>query len=254
MAQDPSFELLQRTSRLESELVHEHPPRFGVGPERFGLPARAVEGEHLESTRAFTQGLFADERLELAERVGVSAELNSRFEATFTSRQLQLLETSELCRGERFRGELPEGVTAKERERVGKQAIRLLEPTVAERGRAAGEQIEKSMEIELTFVDADRVTRAVGHESIPAERATQRMDVHLQCVRCCLRRLFAPERVDQAIAGERLVCMQQQVREQGARLAARELELLGATRDPERAEDSEFERMRQVGDPPVSGA
>ena len=75
LAQDRRVQRLQRGARLDAELVDAAPPRVLVGAQRLGLAARAVEGEHELAAQALAQGVRGDERLELADELGVAAEL-----------------------------------------------------------------------------------------------------------------------------------------------------------------------------------
>ena len=72
VVQDRSFEILQRPSGLEPELVEQDAPSILVCSQRLGLPATAIEGEHQLPSKALAEGMVSDELLELTRRLGVT--------------------------------------------------------------------------------------------------------------------------------------------------------------------------------------
>ena len=66
LAQDRLLEALS-SGPARARLVHEHAARVGVGLERLGLPARAVEREHQLRPQPLAERMAADERPQLAD-------------------------------------------------------------------------------------------------------------------------------------------------------------------------------------------
>ena len=77
VGEDRLLEVAQLGPGLEPQLVQRRP---GVleGGERVGVPAGAVEREHLLAAQALAQGMLGDERLELADEAGVLAVVERR--------------------------------------------------------------------------------------------------------------------------------------------------------------------------------
>ena len=56
------FELVQRGSWIDAELVYEQPAPVLIGVEGFGLAAGAVEGEHQLATKPLAEWVLCGER------------------------------------------------------------------------------------------------------------------------------------------------------------------------------------------------
>ena len=74
VSQDRLLEPLQGLAGLDSELVDQVVPGLPVGVECVRLAVGAVEGEHLLGAQAFPQRMLANEHLQLAEHVLVTAQ------------------------------------------------------------------------------------------------------------------------------------------------------------------------------------
>ena len=67
------MQLAQPVAGLDAELLDERAPRLLVGLERLRLAAGAVEAEHQLAPQPLPQRVLVDQRLELADELGVSA-------------------------------------------------------------------------------------------------------------------------------------------------------------------------------------
>ena len=111
MDEDHPLECAQLLARLEAELV-EREPRLLVGGERVDLPTGAVEREHLQPPQPLACRVLAGERLQLADQLGVHAELELRLDPVLERRQPQLLQPPRLGLRERLEREVGERCTA----------------------------------------------------------------------------------------------------------------------------------------------
>ena len=118
LPQDRPLEPLQLLARLEPELVRQLAPGHPVASQRLGLAAGAVEREHQLAAQALPQRMLGDERLELADELGVTAERQVGVDPLLERRQPQLLQPRDLGLGERLVGEVGERRPAPQRERL----------------------------------------------------------------------------------------------------------------------------------------
>ncbi len=65
---------LQCRAGLQAELLDQGPARRLVGLQRLGLPPAAVERDHQLPVQALTQRVGGDQRLKLADDIGVTAQ------------------------------------------------------------------------------------------------------------------------------------------------------------------------------------
>ncbi len=92
LLEDPPLQIAELRPRLEPELVGEPAANGRIVLERLRLPSRAVQRQHRELLQSFPQWILAREGEDLAERFGLSAELELRAEALLEGDQPQLLE------------------------------------------------------------------------------------------------------------------------------------------------------------------
>ena len=232
LLENGALEPLQLGARLDAELVHERlarPRELGQGVR---LAAGAVEREHQLRPRPLAQRLRLDESLQLGDHLGVPAELEIEVDPVLQRRQPQLLQ--------------PEPVelrlAAPERERR-------TEPLGALRGRerlGLGAQLLEPGQVEIGGGDLDHVAGAPPLDHVVPERLPQLRDVDLERVLRRLRRLVAPERVRQAVDRDDVVRVQQQRRQQRARLRPADGHRPAVVIDLQRAQDPELHRRAFV--------
>ena len=96
--------------------------------QRLGLAVGAVEGEHELAAEALPQRVAGDERLQLADELGVAAEREVGLDPLFERRQLQLVQARDLRLCERLVGEVGQGGAPPEGERPAQLLGGLLRP------------------------------------------------------------------------------------------------------------------------------
>ena len=96
---------LERGPGLDAELLEERAPRLLVGVQRVRLAPVAVEREHQLPAQALSQRMLGDQGLELAEKLGVIAELELGVDSLLDHAQPQLLELRDRGLRERVVGE-----------------------------------------------------------------------------------------------------------------------------------------------------
>ena len=149
--------------------------------------------------------------------------------------QTAFLKALDVAAGELVVGEVGERGPAPQRERLAQLPRRL-----ARRGGARLlHELLEAVRVELARGDAQHVATGARQQHILAERLAQLRDVALQRLGGGLRPLLAPELVDQALAPDELVRVQQQDRQQLALPAAADDKRSIAVSDLQRAEDPE---------------
>ncbi len=229
---------LQRATGLEPELLHEHLARLVVDAQRLGLAARAVEGDHELGPESLAQRMLRDERLQFRDELGVPAGRKLRLDPILGRGQTQLLEPRRLGPRKGRVAEVHERRPAPEADRVP-QLLRCLRRRAT--SKVGPRLLDHSLEpigVQLLGLDAEQVARAASDEQIGLQQLAQLRDAVLDDLPGRWRRIALPELVDQAIARDDLVCMQEEDRQQLslARAAQRHLPIsradLEGTEDP----------------------
>ena len=111
------LERLELGGGIEPEFVAERGPQVGVGPQRFGPAARAVERQHELGGEALAERMLADESLQLADQLAGQATAQVGIDPQLDRLQAQLVEPEDLGLRERFVGEVLVGPTPPQAER-----------------------------------------------------------------------------------------------------------------------------------------
>ena len=226
LEQDRSLELLQRRRRLDPELFDEEPAAVPVDGESFGLPAAAVEREHQLSAEALAEWIPVDESLELRNQLGVAAGGEIELDPVLERTEARLREAGDL--------RLSPGV-------VGEVAERSAPPQPESLSWARDAQALEALDVELVRQDRDHVARLLREDPVPPQLSAELRHVGLDELRRARGRGAVPEALDQTLRGNDLVCVEEQEREQGARLVSLDSER-GALADLERPEEPELHR------------
>ncbi len=111
--------------RLEAELVGEVGARLLVGPKRLGLPAGAVERQHVLRAEALSQRVLLAQHLELSCELRVTAERELRVDPRLHGLQSQLLQAPRFSVERRRAARVGVRVAAPEGERLSQYLRRL---------------------------------------------------------------------------------------------------------------------------------
>ena len=242
MPQDLRLETLELRPRLDPELVDEAAARGLVGVEGLGLAAGSVEREHQLPAEGLAQRMLAHERLQLADDVAVAPQLQVGVDPLLERHEPELLEPSDLRLRELLERELGERGAAPEVERAPEQRA----PLLGARSAGVAKHELEAASVDASGVDAQDVARRTRLQDVRPELATQPRDRVLERCRCRLRRVLAPEQVDQAIGGDHATRLDQQGREKGPLLLPAHDDRAAVALDLERAEDPEFKRHEDI--------
>ena len=190
--------------------------------------------------------MLADQDLELLDHLGVAAERELRLDQLLQRRDPQVIQASDLREGKRLVGEVRQRIPAPQRQRLLERSDGRVGAVAGKLGAAPGEEPLEAVRVELLGIECQLVAalarddRAGAAASVRArQRLAQTRDVHLQRLGGAGRRALPPELVYEPVGCERLVRMEQQQREQRARLAPRKGEAAAIVEDLEWAEDAE---------------
>ncbi len=209
--EDLIVEALQLGARLDPDLVHEPGARRPVGGERIGLPAGAVEREHVLRVQVLAERLRRHEPLELADHLGMPPRLHVGVDRHLGSPLAQRVEAPDLRGRERLVRHVGERVTAPQGERLA--GARLLEqPLEAHRVDILARHLQ-------LIAAATRDDAAVAVEHPPQVR-----HVELHHLRRARRRLLAPQPLRQAVRRHRPPHLEREHRENRPLLAGAQLD------------------------------
>ena len=185
----------------------------------------------------FAKRVLADEPFQLWNELRVAPELEVDVDPLLQRRQPLLVETGSFGARERP-VELGQRRPPPQGERLPEQL-----PGLVRRGRSCTRYTRlEALEVECPFLDADQVAGGLGDDRVVAEQLAQLRDVHLDGRGRGLRGCAAPDLVDQAIASDGLVGVEQEQGEQRPLLRTPELQHAAVLLDLERSEDAEFHR------------
>ena len=155
-------------------------------------------------------------------------------------REPQLLEPNDLRLGERLPGEVGERGPAPEGERRAQGLAGRRRVTHRERRSPFPAEPDELEQVDSRRIDHEPVTGRRRLEGAVRQELPQLRDVDLDRVPGCVRGLLAPERIDQAIAGDDLVRLQQESGQQRPALLAAERDRLTVEVHRERTEELEL--------------
>jgi len=173
------------------------------------------------------------ERLQLGDELHVTPELEIDLDPVEQSREPQLVQPLGLAGCEALETKVGERRPAPELERLA-QALGL-ERRLLRRPSLGDEAVELER-VELAVLHPCEVPRGAGDEPRGPEELAQPRDVALHELVRASRRLIAPQLVDETLARDRLVCVQEQNAEQSALLRSAERHSAPVVVDLERTE------------------
>ena len=245
MCQDRALDTLQRRARLDAELLHHRPAGRLVGGQRFWLPPAAVQGNHQLLVQPLAQRALGNQRLQLANNVGVMAEREIGFDPVLEDAGPQVLQPGDLHLRERLIAEIGQRGAAPQRQRLAEVRRRLAGRVRRQRLPPLPGQALEPAHIDMLVLDPQQVRARPGqHQLIPGgipQRLAQPGDVHLQGVLRARGKMLPPQLVSQNIAGDGLVRPEHEHRQQRPLLRPADLDGPPVGVDPERPEKPVFD-------------
>ena len=231
LAEDAQFELHQRGSRVDTELLDKRPAPALERVQRVGLPAAAIEREHQLAAQALAEQVLADERLELRHQVVMAAERQIGVDSILERGQPELIQPGDLALCEPLAVKIGQRFSAPERKRLA-QARRPPDGIVA--GPCLGDQRLKAGKVDIARRDVQQIAGRARPDPIGAEQFAQVGDVAMQRGLRGPWRLLSPQRLDQLGARHQLAAAQEQQRQQRPLLGARRRHIGVTFENPQR--------------------
>ena len=242
LVQDRVLELAQPLARLDPELLGQRAAGVAIGLQRVGLAVAAVQGEHQLRPEALAIGVLGDQPLEPLEQLRVVAQRQFRLGQQFECRDAQVLQPRDLGLGERLEGQIRQRRPAPERQRSLERRRRPRRVARRELAAAFRHQALELVGVEPPGVEPELVAVLARRDHVSvSERSAQPRDVDLHGLGGRRWRSVAPELVDQPIAAERLVGVQQQHGQQRPLPSPAHRHHAVGVKDLEWAEDAEFD-------------
>jgi hypothetical protein len=172
----------------------------------------------------------------------VEAQPKRGVEPRFERRQPLLVQARALTVRERARRQVGQRLTSPERQRRAEQLVSPAGLAGGERAAAFGRLPLELAQVELPRTDLDPVAVGAGldHRPPAVQRLAEPRDVPLERVPRGRRRAIAPELVDQALARDHSVRVEQEDCQERALFRAADRDLAAVLDDLERAEDPEL--------------
>ena len=210
----------QRRTWLEPELLGERCAHAGVGGQRVGLAAAAVERGDERGPQPLAQGVTADEGFELGDDLAAATEIEPRRELVLDETEPGLLE-ADTVRGDPLAvAGVGEHVTVEHRQRRGAQGERRRGIATGSQPRRLAGQAEHVEGIDRSGLDVQHVPGPrPGDERSVAERPSQPRDLDLQRVAGHAHRILGPEVLDQPLRADHDARFEGEPDEQLGRLA-----------------------------------
>ena len=254
-----ALQLPQRGPGLDPELLDQDVPGPSVAPERVGLAARAVQGDHQLTPRALAQRVGRHERLDLGDQLVVAAERETGLDAVLHGGQALLDDlVQRTLRGERFEREVAQHVAPPEPDGGVECRHRVGGPPLIEQAPSLGRVPAEAVEVDRTLVHLEDVAGRAGLDQAAPdgllERLPQVRHVDLQRAPDSLGRVLAPHPSDEAIGADHPVRVQGEHGEDRAllRAAQRHRSTLGV-QHLEGAEQAQLHAGSVAGSPGSGG-
>ena len=193
-------------------------------------------------SQALAERLCGDQLLELSHQRVVPPEREIRIDPKLESRAPDLLQPCDRRLGERLVLEVRKRRTSPQRQRFVQALGRLgREPAGLQLPRLVHQLLEP-MQVQVIALDSDDVARRPCRQHVPGECLSKSRDVHAKRIGGALRRILAPELVDQPVRRDHLVRVDEKQREQRPLLGSAQRDLARIVPYLERPENPESHR------------
>jgi hypothetical protein len=249
LGQDRALELFERRTRLDPELIDQHPAGLLIALERVGLATAAVQREHQLGLQALAQRMLAHEPLQLARQPGVLPQRELRVDPILERGQALLPQPADLRPGEGLIRQIGERGSAPQPECSIEPLGRRAGIAGVERRASGSRELLEAVAIDAAGFGLQQITVAAGNEQVVTQRLAKARDIHVHRLGGSRRCPLAPQRIDQPVSRDHLSAMEQQHRQQRALLRTAERHRAIAIDHLKRSQNSKLNHARR---PPVA--
>ena len=208
----------QARVRFDPQFAGQDRAQAGIGPQRVGLAAAAVQGEHPLEPEPFPQGMGRGERLKLRGEFAGPAAFQQRFGPRFQRRQPQFLQPPGFgSRGRRV--DAREGGAAPQARRRVEAPQRHGRVSGCQRVVSLGDEVLEAAGVEFGGRHLGYVAWRPGREAVRIAGGPQQLaepgQAHLQAGRGLVRRLPGPRLIDQLVGCRDAIGVHEQRRQDG---------------------------------------
>ena len=218
--QHPRVQASQLLAGLQPKLGRERASGTSERVERIGLAPGPVQRQHQLAPQSLFEPVLAGEQLELGDELGAGAGGEVTVDPEQQRLQVFLFERSTPLRDAPLARNVGEPVAADQRQRLRDERAGAVGV-----GTRVVDQLVETPRVDLELARPQRVAAGVADDEL-AKQVAQLGEVDVQGGDRARGRAFAPQLVDQPIAGERDATGHQEQRQQRALMAARQRHLV----------------------------
>jgi hypothetical protein len=149
--------------------------------------------------------VLTDEGVEVADQVRVATAREFGVDQVFAGGLQQLIPAVDLAVGKPLPGHVDEGWPAPKRQCRAKQFPRVMGVTAGQLGTPAGGEVLERLGVELAWADPRHVAAGAADDRQAVRRELpQRRGVDVEGVRCGLRSVLSPQRLDERVGRHEL--------------------------------------------------
>jgi hypothetical protein len=202
MSQNRGLQPLNLQARIHSKLLAKQSTETSIGDERVALATIAIQRQHQQRPPAFSQRLVGDHRLQLGNRLMVTAQRQHGRHSIFGRRRPQLVKPDRLASGKGQLDEFSQALSPPQPKSLIKHIDR--GPVLPHFGGPPGLR-DQTLRLRRVGDAVEPVARRPSHDRA-ARTFTQRppkpQHVVLKSLRSGTRRVAVPQRVNQSIVGD----------------------------------------------------
>ena len=230
-------------SRLDAQLVDQHPARVRVSGQRLGLPPGAGQRQHQLCVEPLTERMFGDERPQFGDELIVAAESQVGLDAPLKRLDPHLVKPRYPRVPQRLAGHVGQWRALPQRQSRGRGSGGVDPRLIADRRARALAKALEFQHVRLSIGHPQQVAGIAGHDAIRAIGFEDSAEPqHVTAERRCGagRRRAIPDRVRQLVDRDRRVGLQQQGRQQHSKAGAADAgALAGVTDQSQRPQQDE---------------
>ncbi len=252
MGQDRRLQPLQPRTRLDPQLLGQHPPSLPEGLQRLRLAAVAIQGQHQLPPEPLPEWMLLQHLADPADHLGVPAQRQRRLELLLQRVDPQRLQPGGLRADPRAIRQALQRPPTPQRQRAGDQLCGLAGVTRPPGAASPGQQLLEPQGVHGG--SRQRVHVRGGNDRLGSKRGAEPRNVVLHGITRRRRDLRPPQGVDQHLDRHHTTTPQGQQRQQRAPPGAGDLRGATSNEDLERSQKPDLKRGHSGNPSDASGS